>query len=248
VNAEPETRLQEAISFIAARIADGTAPTSEQVQKLKKQVARDFALDRYVSNREILAALPQQLKPSFMEMLRVHPRRSASGIVVVTAFTKPLPCPHGTCVFCPGGPRLGTPQSYLRDSPGMRSALESEFEPFDQVRKCLAKYDANGHETGKVETIIEGGTFIADPRDYQLSFVKGVYEGLNGFRSQSLEEAQTANESGESRCVGLTLETKPDWCRPQDVDLMLSYGVTRLEIGVQSLHDSALQASRVVLS
>jgi len=243
VNAEPEVRLQEAISYIAARIVDGSAPTRELVEKLKKQAARDFALDRYVSNSEILSALPQHLKPSFREMLRVHPRRSASGIVVVTAFTQPFPCPHGTCVFCPGGPRLGTPQSYLRDSPGMRSALASEFEPFDQVRKCLAKYEANGHETGKVETIIEGGTFIADPRDYQLSFVKGVYEGLNGFRSPSLEEAQAANESGGSRCVGLTLETKPDWCRPQDVDLMLGYGVTRLEVGVQSLHDSALKTS-----
>jgi len=224
-------------------LAEGGAPTRERVEKLKKAAARDFHLGRYVSNNEILAALPRRLRPSFLEMLRVHPRRSASGIVVVTAFTKPLPCPHGTCVFCPGGPRLGTPQSYLKDSPGMRTALASGFDPAEQVKKCLAKYEANGHETAKVETIIEGGTFIADPRDYQLSFVKGVYEGLNGRAYPTLVNAQRANEGAGSRCVGLTIETKPDRCRPQDVDLMLSYGVTRLEIGVQSLHDSTLARS-----
>ncbi len=243
MTAEPETRIQEASSFIAERVAEDPAFTKAKLEKLKKNAARDFSLGRYVSNREILAALPAEVKPSFLEMLRVHPRRSASGIVVVTAFTKPFSCPHGTCVFCPGGPRAGTPQSYLKDSPGMRSALSVEFDPFEQVRKCLAKYDANGHETGKVETIIEGGTFISDPRDYQLSFVKGVYEGLNGSESNTLEEAQSFNESSANRCVGLTLETKPDWCRPQDVDLMLAYGVTRLEIGVQSLHGETLSRS-----
>jgi elongator complex protein 3 len=243
VKVEPDARLQEAISHIAKLISDGGVRSRDGVEKLKKQVALDFSLDRYVSNSEILAALPEPLRQSFREMLRVHPRRSASGIVVITAFTEPFPCPHGTCVFCPGGPRLGTPQSYLRDSPGMRSALSSSFDPFEQVRKCLLKYESNGHETGKAETIVEGGTFIADPRPYQLAFVKGVYEGLNGFRSASLQDAQSANEIGQSRCVGLTLETKPDWCRPEDVDLMLRYGVTRLEIGVQSLRDSTLLKS-----
>ena len=243
MTAEPEEPIQKAVSYIVGRMVEAEVLTRDRVEKLKKEAAREFSLDRYVSNNEILAALPRRLRPSFQEMLRVHPRRSASGIVVVTAFTRPLPCPHGTCVFCPGGPRFGTPQSYMRDSPGMRSALASEFDPYEQVRKCLAKYEANGHQTDKVETIIEGGTFIADPRDYQLSFVKGVYEGLNGRPSKGLEEAQRANETGTSRCVGLTLETKPDRCTPADVDLMLRYGVTRLEVGVQSLHDETLAGS-----
>ena len=173
VGGEQKARLQGAFSFIVESIAGGGALSREKVERLKKQAALDFALDRYVSNSEILAALPRSLKPSFMETLRVHPRRSASGIVVVTAFTQPFPCPHGTCVFCPGGPRLGTPQSYLRDSPGMRTALTSGFDPFEQVRKCIAKYESNGHETDKAETIIEGGTFIADPRDYNSPSSRG---------------------------------------------------------------------------
>jgi elongator complex protein 3 len=125
----------------------------------------------------------------------------------------------------------------------MKSALAYNFDPYLQARNCLSKYEANGHEVSKVETIIEGGTFIAVPREYQSSFVKGVYDGLNGAVSPDLESAQKLNEGAASRCVGLTLESKPDWCRPEDLDLMLSYGITRLEVGVQSLRDDVLSKS-----
>ncbi len=236
-------RLGEAAAFLAAEVSGGRVPSRSALEKLKNRAAKDFSLDRYVSNSEIITALSSEANDSFRQMLKVHPRRSASGIVVVTAFSAPFSCPHGTCVFCPGGPRAGTPQSYLPDSPGMRTALSVGFDPYLQVRRSLAKYEGNGHETGKVETIIEGGTFIAVPADYQLSFVRGVYEGLNGARSENLGEAQLLNESAASRCVGLTLESKPDWCRPRDIDLMLAYGITRLEIGVQSLSDETLRIS-----
>ena len=235
--------LEAAIAFVAEQVSEGRVGSRAQLEKLKKRAASEFALDRYLTNSEIIASLSPNARAGFEEMLRVHPRRSASGIVVVTAFSAPFACPHGTCVFCPGGPRFGTPQSYLIHSPGMRSALEAGFDPVLQVRKCLAKYHANGHEVSKVETIIEGGTFIAVPSEYQKAFVKGVYDGLNGTASASLEQAQAANESSSSRCVGLTLESKPDWCRPQDIDLMLSYGITRLEIGVQSLRNEVLSKS-----
>ena len=241
------TEQSELVSEAAARLANevvsGEIRSRVALEKAKKRAARLYSLSRYVSNSEILMALPDSDRAAFQDMLRVHPRRSASGIVVVTAFSAPFSCPHGTCVFCPGGPRQGTPQSYMPDSPGMRTALATEFDPFKQVQKSLAKYAANGHQIDKVETIMEGGTFVAVPLDYQTSFVKGVYDGLNGAASESLEAAQRANESAASRCVGLTLESKPDWCRPKDVDLMLSFGVTRLEIGVQSLHDSTLKLS-----
>ncbi len=232
-----------AAAFVADQVAEGRVGTRAQLERLKKKAAAEFSLGRYLTNSEVLAALPSGSRPRFEEMLTVHPRRSASGIVVVTAFSAPFSCPHGTCVFCPGGPRAGTPQSYLPQSPGMKSALDSGFDPYLQVRKCLAKYQANGHGVGKVETIIEGGTFIAVPADYQEWFVRGVYDGLNGTKSKDLREAQARNESAASRCVGLTLESKPDWCRPRDIDMMLSYGITRLEIGVQSLRDGVLLSS-----
>jgi elongator complex protein 3 len=236
-------RLQDAAAYIAEQVSQGSVSSREGLERVKKRASAKFGLDRYVSNSEVILALPPETRERFEDVIRVHPRRSASGIIVVTAFSAPFSCPHGTCVFCPGGPRFGTPQSYLPRSPGMKSALATEFDPYKQVRRCLAKYESNGHQTDKVETIIEGGTFIAVPTNYQTEFVKGVYDGLNGTTSATLEGAQGANEGAISRCVGLTLESKPDWCRPRDVDLMLGYGVTRLEIGVQSLRDEVLARS-----
>ncbi len=233
----------QALSFVVDRVLTSRPSSREELERLKRAAARLFPLNRYLSNSEILAALPRDGRKAFEEVLRVHPRRSASGIVVVTAFSAPFACPHGTCTFCPGGPVEGTPQSYLRDSPGMKSALLSDFDACKQVRRCLEKYSRNGHDVSKVEAIIEGGTFIALPIEYQLAFVLGVFNGLNGSNSRSLADAHELNEVADSRCVGLTLESKPDWCDPEQIDLMLGYGVTRLEVGVQSLRDDVLARS-----
>ena len=37
-----------------------------------------------------------------------------------------------------------------------------------------------GHPTDKIELIIMGGTFLAQPVDYQYQFIKDCYDGLNG--------------------------------------------------------------------
>lgn len=234
---------QAAIKEISEFVLAGQVAGRPQLERLKKQASIKYRLSTFISNSAILLALPESERATWSELLRVHPRRSASGIIIVTVFSAPFSCPHGTCVFCPGGPRLGTPQSYMPDGPSQHIAKGLNYDPYLQARRSLRKYYEKGHETSKAETIIEGGTFIALPMDYQLPFVKSVYDGLNGFRSRSLEEAQRVNESASSRCVGLTIESKPDWCKPEHIDLMLSYGVTRLEIGVQSLHDGPLKAS-----
>lgn len=229
-----------AIRALADAVILGQVRTKEELESLKREIARKYRLTRYPSTSELIMLIPEE-KREVIEPFVVHPRRSSSGIVVVTAFTAPFMCPHGTCIYCPGGPKSGTPQSYLKDSPGMRAAIESGFDPFRQVRGALEKYRANGHDISKVETIIEGGTFLALPKEYQYFFVKGVYDGLNGSYSRDLVESQVLNEEAQSRCVGLTVETKPDWCKVEHVDRMLEYGVTRVEIGVQSLSNDVLK-------
>jgi len=232
-----------AVAEMASLILEGKVESRLGLERLKKAEAIKHGLSKYLSNSSILMALPEGERHRWSELLRIHPRRSASGIIIVTVFSAPFSCPHGTCVFCPGGPLLGTPQSYMPDGPSQHIARGLNYDPYLQARRSLRKYCEKGHDISKAETIIEGGTFIALPMDYQQPFVKSVYDGLNGFRSSSLEDAQAANETAGSRCVGLTIESKPDWCKPEHIDLMLSYGVTRLEVGVQSLHDEPLRLS-----
>ncbi len=56
-----------------------------------------------------------------------------------------------------------------------------------------------------------------------------------------LEDAQKANESSKIRCVGITFETRPDYCKVEDVNRMLNMGVTRVELGVQTIYNYIYQ-------
>ncbi len=74
-----------------------------------------------------------------------------------------------------------------------------------------------------------------------------IYEALNRFpdpeppRRWDLTSAQLRNEKAKYRCVGLTIETRPDYGYEEHADIMLSYGATRVELGVQSIYDDVLK-------
>lgn len=72
--------------------------------------------------------------------------------------------------------------------------------------------------------------------------VKRVQEKLLSFKKKTaLEKEQLRNESSRIRNVTMVVETKPDWCFEKEIDIMLSQGVTRVELGVQSLKDDVLK-------
>jgi elongator complex protein 3 len=110
------------------------------------------------------------------------------------------------------------------------------------ARQRIATLEEIGHPTSKVEVIVMGGTFPARPRSYQEEVLRGIYDGLNGTNSSSLREAQAQNEVALHRVVGLTVETRPDWCDDRVLPFLLDAGVTRVEIGVECLHDEVLEA------
>jgi len=45
------------------------------------------------------------------------------------------------------------------------------------------------------------------------------------------------SEESQTKCIGLTIETRPDYCLTPHLKDMLSYGCTRLEMGVQSIYE-----------
>ena len=181
------------------------------------------------------------MREGLVDLLRVKPARTASGVAVVTVMTTPHACPHGVCTYCPGGPRLGTPQSYLGTEPAARRAADHRYDPRLQAEARLASLRRIGHDTDKVDLIVLGGTFTALDRAYRTSFIKGCFDGLNGSEAPSLVEAQDRNESARARCIGLTVETKPDCFLGSEVEESLALGTTRVEIGLQSTHDDVLE-------
>jgi len=59
-------------------------------------------------------------------------------------------------------------------------------------------------------------------------------------RDCNLVEEQKKNETVYIRCIGLTIETRPDCCNEEQCNEMLEFGVTRIELGIQSVYDEAL--------
>ena len=152
----------------------------------------------------------------------------------VAIMGKPIGCP-GECIYCPTFP--DAPKSYTSESPAVLRAKLCNYKPKRQVEERLRILSDMGHPADKVELIIMGGTFLAYPKEYQYQFIKDCYDGLNGSESPSLEVAKQMNETAEYRCVGLCIETRPDWCREEEVKRMLEFGTTRVELGVQTLDD-----------
>lgn len=160
--------------------------------------------------------------------------RTISGVTPVAVMSRPAPCP-GSCVFCPTYD--GSPKSYTPESPAVLRAMACDFDPEKQVEMRLRILSKMGHPGDKIELIVMGGTFLATEPGYQYSFIKSCYDALNGRASGSLAEAKHINEGSAFRCVGLCIETRPDWCGEREVERMLEFGTTRVELGVQALDD-----------
>jgi elongator complex protein 3 len=131
---------------------------------------------------------------------------------------------------------MGVPQSYTPKSPVVLRARALDYDPYRQVVSRIKAFEVMNHPTEKIELIIMGGTFLEYPEKFQYEFVKGLYDGLNGEISKSLEEAKKRNESAKHRCVALCIETRPDVCC-EFIERMREFGCTRVELGVQLIDD-----------
>ncbi len=213
-------------------------PTRNDVNRVKTQVAAKYQLARILSNAEIIAALTLNEKPKLLPVLLRKTTRTISGVTVIAAMTQPLPCPQPEpCAYCPGGPRQGVPQSYTGHEPAAMRGSQNNYDPYLQVRSRISQLTAIGHRVDKVELIVMGGTFPATPAEYQARFIQRCLEALTGKESADFEEAKRQAETSRIRNVGITVETRPDWCKQPHVDAMLDMGVTRVEIGVQNPDD-----------
>ena len=201
---------------------------------------------------EMVAAGEIPENPPLLERIRMKPMRTLSGVTTVTVLTKPYPCP-GKCIFCPTDVRM--PKSYLPDEPGAMRGLEHEFDPYAQVRSRIAQLESVGHPTDKIELLILGGTWSSYRRDYQEWFIKRCFDAMNpllpagegpGARENDgdLDEAHTRNETAHHRNVGLVIETRPDEINPKELRWLRHLGVTKVQMGAQSLDDHILTINK----
>lgn len=221
----------------------GEINNRQSLEKFKKRFCKKHGLIKMPTNADILMHIPDGQKYEVETILQKKPVRTLSGVAVVAVMTSPHACPHGRCIPCPGGPPFSA-QSYTGREPAAQRAIMHGYDPFEQTANRIRQLEIVGHPTDKIELIIMGGTFTARDFWYQKWFVKNCYDAMNGKRATTLEEAKVLNEKTKHRCVGMTVETRPDWCRLHHVDRILDMGATRIELGAQILNDKVLYKMR----
>ncbi len=58
---------------------------------------------------------------------------------------------------------------------------------------------------------------------------------------ETLEKEQSINESAKIKCIGLTIETRPDYANIGIGNNLLKLGTTRIELGIQSVYEDVLK-------
>ena len=253
--------------------------------KLRRELARKYKPEVFPSIIQILCNADDK-QISKLKHLITKPSRTISGVSVIAIMTKPIKCPHGKCLPCPGGPESffgSVPQSYTGKEPATMRAIRNFYDPYLQVFNRLQQYVLMDRVPDKIELILMGGTFPSFPKSYQEEFVKYAFKALNDFgkifyqkdklqfekfkkffelpgdmndktREENIKAKvlklkercdlsveQKKNEKSKLRCVALCIETRSDYCGKKEIDQMLRLGVTRVELGVQSVYDEVLE-------
>jgi elongator complex protein 3 len=120
--------------------------------------------------------------------------------------------------------------------------------------------------------IVLWGTWDVYPKKYKTEFIKGLYDACNHFDEffaqididmesgkaarytetqdfcinypKTVEESIKRNETAHHRIIGLTIETRPEYVTDENCQYWRTLGVTRIEMGIQSLFDDVLDANK----
>jgi len=248
--------FQQVCEELVDRILAGELARDE-VESAKLEVCSEYSAPKVPKNSELLDFAPRERREELEEVLRRKPVRTASGVSPVAIMTSPHRCPHGKCLYCPGGPdsEFSSAQSYTGHEPAAARGKQNDYDPYGQVRLRLEQLREIGHPVDKVELILMGGTMTARSHDYQEWFVRRALEAMNDYEADGnpqpaegvsfardpeeydfryVEDVIAENETADVRNVATTFETKPDWCDPEQIDRMLRLGGTKVEVGVQT--------------
>jgi elongator complex protein 3 len=217
------------------------------IQKnISKPMKRQFRKTQLISMyRHYLSKDMIQKNKTFENLIKAKATRSSSGIVNITFVFKP---DKGSCEmdcdYCPNDPNVT--RSYRLDEPAVARAYQVLWDPVEQFNSRVNTLHNLGHDITKLEYIIEGGTFHSYSQDYVIEFIRDCYYAANVYLKPnrprlSIEEEIKINETSDCPVIGLTIETRPDMIIKKQIELFRRLGVTRVQMGVQSIFDEILR-------
>jgi len=246
----PRIRIIESIIY---ELVESRIINRESLDCFKRKMAKKYEI-LCPSNVELLKVYHKLVEKRTLirnelieKLLRTRPIRSLSGIVNISVLTKPYPCP-GKCIYCPS--QKGIPKSYLKGEPAVQRAILTNFNPYLQVQTRLKSLEKTGHPIDKIELRIIGGTWSYYPKQYQTWFVKRCFKAANEYisnskiKTRSLKKLQEKNEKAKCRIIGITVETRPDYINLKEIKRIRKLGITRVELGTQSIYDDVLKLNK----
>ncbi|ELU44759.1 histone acetyltransferase, putative [Rhizoctonia solani AG-1 IA] len=245
-------------SAIAKELIDANNSKKKvSLNEIKARVCKQVGYGGVPRLVDIISAVPEEHKKALLPKLKARPIRTASGVCrseLKITFTNPgfldrrcggnvqttQVSAHSHDRYCPGGPDSDfdySTQSYTGYEPTSMRAIRARYDPYEQTKGRVEQLRSLGHSVDKVEFIIMGGTFMSMPEDYRSTFIAQLHNALSGFTGTDVDEAVRYSERSKSKAIGITIETRPDYCLRPHLSQMLRYGCTRLEIGVQSVYE-----------
>lgn len=240
--------LRDASETIIRELIDSQNFSEKNLHLIKRQVAKQYKTacpSKIILREQYLEMVHAgEIDPneSLEKVMQKSAIRTSSGVAPIAIVTKAFGCP-ARCIYCPTEVRV--PKSYNSNEPAIMRAIMYKYHPGKQVMTRLTMLAKGGHATDKVEIIVLGGTFSAIPHKYVTNYFRSFFHVLNGGGTYgSLSELQKVNETAQHRCVGITIETRPDWINEQEIVRLRQLGVTRVEMGVQHLDNDVQELTR----
>ncbi|HIH21757.1 MAG: tRNA uridine(34) 5-carboxymethylaminomethyl modification radical SAM/GNAT enzyme Elp3 [Candidatus Diapherotrites archaeon] len=222
---------------IIQAINEDRVKDKNSLNKLKNTLCKKYSIAQAPTNAVILQFAKKPFEQKLLNVLEMKPVKSISGITAVALMPLPKECP-GACVYCPNS-LVGkkTPKSYTGGEPATLRALQAGFDVKKQIQGRIQQLEEMGHSAEKIELIVMGGTFPSTSFPFQKKFMLECFEAVNGRKTKYLEKAKKLAEKARHRLVGITFETRPDYCGRKEINRMLDFGATRVELGVQTVFD-----------
>ena len=258
--------MKEACRIIIDDIIEGKISTRRDLEVRKRQLCRDLKLSRFMSNADILEYATAEEKELVSDTLKKKPTRTKSGVAIVAVMCHPHKCPHGRCLYCPESD-IAPPSYTGEEPAALRgrmfeyhpyvqcfnrlSQLKKIGHPIDKVELIIMGGTFPSRDLCYQEWFVsqclkamtDFGLILENNAEFEIDkplireLEKDVVKTYPPSDYVLIDDIQLANENSKVRCVGMTFETRPDYCKKEHINRMLNFGVTRVELGVQTLSD-----------
>ena len=258
--------MKNACRIIINDIIEGKISTRRDLEVKKRQLCRDLKLSRFMSNADILEYTTDEEKELVSDTLKKKPTRTKSGVAIVAVMCHPHKCPHGRCLYCPESD-IAPPSYTGEEPAALRGRmfeyhpyvqcfnrlvqLKKIGHPIDKVELIIMGGTFPSRDLCYQEWFVsqclkamtDFGLILENNAEFEINkslirdFEKDVVKTYPPNDYVLIEDIQLVNENSKVRCVGMTFETRPDYCKKDHINRMLNFGVTRVELGVQTLSD-----------